>query len=61
MASKFDRGEFDMRMLANDMADMLDKYGYMEKIGDLGDDDILPLLPEFVLKLRAAAAETQED
>jgi len=50
------KDQIDYAMLAYDIADMLDKYGYLGKIGDISEDDILPLLPEFVLKLRAAAA-----
>jgi hypothetical protein len=42
-------------MLANDIAETLDKYGYLDHIGDISESDILPLLPAFVDQLRTAA------
>lgn len=51
------KDKIDYGMLANDMAEMLDKYGYLDHIGDIADGEILPLLPDFVAKLRAAAQE----
>lgn len=49
------KDKIDYAMLANDIAETLDRYGYLEQIGDISEEDILPLLPAFVAQLREAA------
>jgi hypothetical protein len=51
------KDKIDYDMLANDITETLDRYGYLEHIGDIGEDEVRPLMPAFVAALRQAAEE----
>jgi hypothetical protein len=54
------KDKLDYPMLAADIAEVLSQNGYLEHIGDVGDDDIALVLVEFVAKLRKLAEDDAE-
>jgi hypothetical protein len=50
------RKKIDLDMLANDVADMMDRFGYLDDLPKVSEEDIRPLLDGFVAQLREANA-----